>query len=287
MRKPGGQQEQVIFSIQHFCLHDGPGIRSIVFFKGCPLRCVWCQNPESWSPKPELAFKAHLCIRCRACTDICPEKAVSEPGYRDLDRCRLCFSCVGQCPSGALTRFGVPRSVASIKNELRPEFPLFWTSGGGVTFSGGEPTLFPDFAAELAQRLRDDDIHVTLETCGQFILEGTGKPLSDLLRKVDLVLFDVKLFDSTEHQCFCGIENMRIKRNLKTLARLAQQGEGPAVWPRLPLIPGITDSRKNLLGWAEFLLEAGLPYLTLIPYHSLGESKRSWLGLRPDQICRH
>ncbi len=275
----------LIFSVQHFCLQDGPGVRSLVFFKGCPLRCVWCQNPESWSPGAELGFKANLCVGCGTCVKVCPHGAMgksaawaSVPPWRNPARCRLCFSCVERCPAGALVRFGVARSVESIVEELEPEFALYRSSGGGVTFSGGEPTLHVAFAAELARRLRTEGVSVAMETGGEFALTSeTGR----LLRNLDLVLFDIKVFDDLEHRRLCGGPNRRVKENLAALARAAAQGRGPAVVPRLPLVPGLTDGVENLLGWGGLLRDIGLPRVDIVPYHSLGESKRAWLGLAP------
>jgi len=293
-------KKTLIFSIQHFCLHDGPGIRSIVFFKGCPLRCAWCQNPESWNKKPELAFKAHLCIGCETCLDACPQNAILSPGNRNTDLCRLCFTCVDKCPSSALTRFGVYRSVDDIVEELKSEYAFYKNSGGGVTFSGGEPTLFPDFATRLALALKKDGIHVAIETCGMFQSHGmedvtgppdttgptdpTGAPQGkvwDFLSLIDLVIFDVKLFDNEAHKQYCGTGNAPIKYNLKYLSKLKQSGQGPDVRLRMPVVPGITDTADNLSGWAGFLAENNFSAITLVPYHNMGESKRSWIGLAP------
>ncbi len=268
----------LIISVQHFCLHDGPGIRSLVFFKGCPLRCAWCQNPETWRAQAEIAFKAHLCIGCGTCVDACPHGALAEIGRRDAERCRLCFTCTEACPSEALHRFGLPLSVEDVLARLRPEFPLFKTSGGGVTLSGGEPSLFPGFATALATALRAEDVHVAMETSGRFSPYRTAQ----LLRHLDLLLYDVKVFDDGLHQKLCGASNERIKANLRELAAAAKGDEVPALWPRLPLIPDMTDARENLLDWAAFLLKLGIDSLTLIPYHRLGASKRGWLGLEAE-----
>jgi len=126
----------LFFSIQHFCLQDGPGIRSILFFKGCPLRCLWCHNPESWSKSSQLAYKKHLCIGCKNCVNICPEGIITEPGIWDLKKCTKCFKCVDVCPSEAMTSFGFPKSIDSILEELKPEYTYYKNSNGGVTFSG-------------------------------------------------------------------------------------------------------------------------------------------------------
>lgn len=270
-------KKPAVFSIQHFCLHDGPGVRSIVFFKGCPLRCSWCQNPESWLASPELAFKSHLCIDCKSCVNACPQQAISTPGLRDAGKCDLCFTCTDICPAGALVCFGKYTTIDSVMEELRPEFPYFQNTGGGVTFSGGEPTLFSDFIAGLANCLRAEGIHTVLETCGYFDPKADIGFLSD----IDLVLFDIKLFEEADHCKFCGTSNTKIKENLTRLADQLLAGAGPPVWPRLPLIPSVTDTAENLTGWAQFLKNIGISRLTLVPYHNLGNSKREWLNLPP------
>ena len=266
-----------VFSSQHFCLHDGPGVRSMVFFKGCPLRCAWCQNPESWRVSPEPAFKAHLCIDCKTCVDVCPQNAISAPGIRDSQKCDNCFTCVENCPAEAMVRFGKNYTVDDMIEELRPEFPYMQNTGGGVTFSGGEPTLFPEFVRHLSKRLHDEGIHTALETCGYFDPQTDNGFLAD----IDLVLFDIKLYDESAHQKFCGKPNSDIKKNLTRFSAFSLDGTGPSVWPRLPLIPTVTDTTENLLAWAEFLKGIGISFLTLVPYHKLGASKRQWLNLPP------
>ncbi|HQJ08170.1 MAG TPA: glycyl-radical enzyme activating protein [Deltaproteobacteria bacterium] len=272
-----GSTDPLIFSIQHFCLHDGPGIRSLVFFKGCPLRCPWCQNVESWKAEAEIAFKGKLCIGCGTCVGRCPERALAAAGKRDKKRCRRCFTCVEACPSGALTRFGVARSAEEIARELRPEFSLLKTSGGGVTLSGGEPALYPEFTEKLAGLLHDEGIDVAMETCGLFDFER----LTPLLRKLQLVLFDIKIHDSDRHKRICGADNAVIRHNLKSLVEAGPEKGFPPVWPRLPIVPGMTDGKENIGGWAGFLSSLGIRFLTLVPYHPMGAVKRTWLGL-PD-----
>ena len=266
-----------IFSIQHFCLHDGPGVRSMVFFKGCLLRCAWCQNPESWRTSPEPAFKSHLCIDCKTCVTVCPAKAISAPGIRDAQTCDGCFLCVENCPSGAMVRFGENYTADDVLEQLRPEFPYMNNTGGGVTFSGGEPTLFPQFVSQLSTRLHEENIHTALETCGYFDLQTDLTFLAD----IDLMLFDIKLYDDPAHQKFCGTSNIKIKENLTCLAAQSLARTGPAIWPRLPLIPTVTDTQENLTAWAQFLNDIGISYMTLVPYHNLGHSKREWLNLPP------
>jgi len=286
-----GMIKAPVFSIQHFCLHDGPGIRSIVFFKGCPLRCAWCQNPESWVKQPELAFKAHLCVGCNTCVEACPRKAYQSPGIRDETACDLCFTCADQCPSAALVRFGAYRSIDDIIDELEVEYSFYKDSGGGVTFSGGEPTLFPGFAARLTRALKNDGIHVAVETCGMFHSGEAGtesggieNSVWDFLLSTDLIIFDVKLFDDVMHQRYCGTGNAIIKDNLKQLAAVKESKSAPDVWVRMPVIPGITDTNDNLSGWADFLKETHFSGITLVPYHNMGDAKRSWLNIAPGPV---
>jgi pyruvate formate lyase activating enzyme len=226
---------------------------------------------------PEAAFKAHLCIGCNTCVEVCPQKAISAPGVRDTQKCDDCFTCVENCPSGAMVCFGKYDTIDSVLDELRPEFSYMQNTGGGVTFSGGEPTLFPAFIEKLSKRLHAEKIHTALETCGYFDPEKAIPFLSD----IDLVLFDIKLYDDDAHKKFCGTSNTKIKENFTCLAAQSLARTGPAIWPRLPLIPAITDTHENLTAWAQFLKRIGISYLTLVPYHNLGASKRQWLNLSP------
>ena len=172
-------------------------------------------------------------------------------------------------------RFGISRSVEELLEELRPEFSLFRTSGGGVTLTGGEPTLHPEFTARLGKSLRDEGIDVALETCGFFNLNK----LRPLLQELQLVLFDIKVFDEAQHRRLCGAENTVIKKNLKSLIEAWNRKEGPFIWPRLPIVPGMTDGQDNIKGWAGFLRGLGISFLTIVPYHIMGVNKRRWLGL--------
>jgi len=272
-----------VFSIQHFCLQDGPGIRSIVFFKGCPLRCAWCQNPESWNIEPDIGFKAHLCMDCGFCVSACAHGALARPGPADMAKCRHCFACVERCPTGARVRVGETMSVSTLFAALEPEFPLFAESGGGVTLSGGEPTLHAPLCGDLTGLLQAQGINVALSTCGQFTFPelNANEALARLLRDMDLILFDLKIWNPEKHRAYCGGGNRRIKENFVRLRKAFLLGAGPPVRPRLPLVPGITDTQENLKGWAGFLHEAGCHRLTLVPYHRLGEPKRTWLGIAP------
>ncbi len=199
------------------------------------------------------------------------------PGDWDPERCDFCLECVEACPAAALVTFGDRRSIDALLEQLRPEYDLYRRSGGGVTFSGGETTLFASYASRLAQGLQDEGIHVAIETCGLFKIEA----IEDLLGATDLLLYDIKLFSDAEHRQYCGSGNASIKANLEILVARAQRHEGPRVWPRLPVIPGVTDTEENLEGWATCLRALGLDGLTLVPYHELGSGKRMWLRESP------
>jgi pyruvate formate lyase activating enzyme len=191
----------------------------------------------------------------------------------------MCLECVDVCPAAALVNFGESYSVGEILTQLRPEYDLYRRSGGGVTLSGGEATLFASYAGRLAEALRDDGIHVALETCGLF----QGDTLRGLFDSLDLVLFDLKLFSDALHRHYCGAGNAPIKANFERLAARSARGEGPELWPRMPVIPGVTNTEENLQGWAGFLLGFGLDRLTLVPYHEFGAGKRDWLPGAPPQ----
>jgi glycyl-radical enzyme activating protein len=257
-----------IYAVQHFCLHDGPGVRSCVFFKGCPLRCAWCHNPEGQRAGSELAFKPHLCIGCGRCVEICEARV--EPGLPDQARCRTRFRCVEACPSGALLRYGEPLTVSAVVEALRSELPLLVSSGGGVTLSGGEPTTYAAFAARLAGLLAEEGVHVAVQTCGAFDLDDPD--VKTLLDSVDLLLFDVKLADPAAHRLWTGQDNEGIVANLRRLA------DRLPVWPRMPLVPEVNDAPEQLDAMAELLIGCGLGRLTLVPYHDMGRSRSAWLG---------
>ncbi|MBI9084833.1 MAG: glycyl-radical enzyme activating protein [Desulfobacterales bacterium] len=271
-----------VFSLQHFCLHDGPGIRSLVFFKGCPLRCAWCQNPESWRPAPEIGFREDRCIGCGACIEVCPTGAAAGAD----GACTRCFACVDRCPTGARVRFGQDREVSSLLADLAPEFPLMADSGGGVTLSGGEPVLHAAFARVLTSALQERGVHVALSTCGFFAETDLGSqhPVAGLLLSVDLILFDLKVWDPDQHVRLCKRENRSIRENFTRLQRAYLDRAAPPVWPRIPLVPGITDTRENLTQWAGFLRDRQCGHVTVVPYHDMGANKRQWLGLDPSPI---
>ena len=266
----------LILDIKGNSLDDGPGIRSVVFFKGCPLSCVWCHNPESKKASVEIAFDPKLCINCGACRKICPPKALSRDNryYIDRQRCDLCFQCVEICPSGALGRVGNVLSVDDIVKKILPDKPFFDVSGGGVTLSGGEPTRFMEFTSELLKRFKHHDIHTLLETCGLFNLE---KFMDRLYPYVDAIYFDIKIMDREAHQKFCGTPNEKILENLKSLSAVCQQ-DGKVFLPRVPLVPAITDTADNLKQIASFLKALDIHEASLLEYNPLWHEKSFKIG---------
>ncbi len=263
----------LIVDIKRHSLEDGPGIRSVVFFKGCPLRCVFCQNPETQEFGPEIVFRPRSCVDCKSCVAACPRGAPLAPVVRATG-CDACGECTRACPSGAMALLGRRLSVDEIVNVVLRDEPFYRHSGGGVTLSGGECTAFPEFAGELLARLRGQGISTAIETCGEFSYPQFAQWI---LPHVDLILFDVKLADSEEHARFTGRGNQRIWANLAELLATAPE----RVQPRIPLISGITATRENLAALAARLAELGARSLTLLPYNPLGIAMAESLGRDP------
>lgn len=270
MKKP------LIFEIKGNSLDDGPGIRTVVFFKGCPLSCVWCHNPESKRAWAELSFDPKECIGCNSCLENCPNGAISRDNPFFIDRllCKLCFSCVEVCPSGALSRMGLQRSVEEIAQIVIKDKPFYAVSGGGVTLSGGEATLHMEYASELLKTLKAEGIHTLIETCGYFDI---SKFEELLLPYIDVIYYDLKIFDPTNHQRFCGVANQRILSNYIRLNSLAQFG-GFEIIPRVPLIPDITDTEENIRSIASFLKLHQVKKYELLAYNPLWHDKASKIG---------
>ncbi len=267
----------LILEIKGNSLDDGPGIRTVVFFKGCPLSCVWCHNPESRKAVPEIAFDGKLCVDCGECRKTCPEKALSKsnPFYIDRNRCSLCFICTGVCPSGALEQVGKTMTVSDIIKKVLPDKPFYISSGGGVTLSGGEATLYMDFASALSKELKKNEIHTLLETCGSFDL----RMFMDLLYPhLDMIYYDIKIMDNEQHKKYCRLSNERILSNLKELSAITKK-DGKFLLPRTPLIPGMTDSEDNIRAVGEFLLKLGITEAALLPYNPFWHEKNAKVGL--------
>jgi len=273
---PAAKSKPLILYLKRNCLDDGPGIRTTVFFKGCPLGCVWCHNPESKSPKSELSFEPEKCIGCRTCIYACKRKAIDRDfaGYIDRARCNLCFKCTLECPSQAMTRMGAPMDIGEIVPVIKKDMPFYKTSGGGVTLSGGEPAMHIPFCAELLGECKALGVHTLIETCGWFDYARFSRALLPLL---DAIYFDVKLIDNEQHKKYCGAENKKILDNFRRLNEAARAG-GAAVLPRVPLVPGITDTGANLSLTAAFLRGCGADSVALLPYNPTWIKKSSMLG---------
>jgi len=230
-----------VFDIQKFSIHDGPGIRTLVFLKGCPLSCLWCCNPESQLREPQLIFYGERCIKANKCLEVCPTHAISVKDNQlvlDKNLCHLCGKCVEACYAGAWKMFGMVVDVDYIMKEIEKDALFYKNSGGGVTFGGGEPLLYPDFIGAVASRCKSEAIPVAIETCGF----APWKSFEKALDNIDLVLFDIKHMDPQRHKELCGRSNQLILRNLE---RLSQKGDIEVV-VRMPIIPGMNDSEDNI-----------------------------------------
>ena len=256
----------LIFNIMRFCLHDGPGTRTTVFFKGCPLCCWWCHNPEGRSAKPELMFFENRCVLCGECLKACPHGAiVQEDGVmRTTKACRACGTCVDACAAGARELAGQWMTAAEVLDEIEKD-RLFWDeSGGGVTFSGGEPFLQPNFLESLLDACRARHIHTAVETCGY----AKRDMLLRLGGKVDLFLFDLKLLDSEKHRAHTGRSNESILANLSALAQA-----GRDVIVRYPVIPEVNGDEENVKEMVALLQSLGIGRIHLLPFHRAGAAK--------------
>jgi len=271
-------KRRLTLEIKGNSLDDGPGIRSVVFFKGCPLSCSWCHNPESKKQETEISFDPEACVGSQACFDVCPKSALSSdnPLFIDRNACDLCFDCVEQCPSGALERVGHEMSVAEIVRTALKDKPFFDSSNGGVTFSGGEPTLNMEFLSESAKALKEKDINVLIETSGQFNFD---KFKALVYPYVDLIYFDIKLMDRELHRKYCGPSNASILKNFKKLQQQYLAG-GVKILPRTPLIPNITDTSENLFAIASLYKELKVKTTQLLAYHPMWQNKNIKIGIQ-------
>lgn len=259
--------QSLLFDIQRFSIHDGPGIRTVVFFKGCNLVCPWCQNPESIAPFPELAYYPERCTGTNDCIMACHKKAISSNGTEliiDRELCKTCGGCTVECVSGALKIIGKKYSVQAVFDELLRDIDYYKVSGGGVTFSGGEPTLHTEFITGLLQLCRNNGIHTNIETNGYFRWEKFKK----ILPLLDLIYFDIKITDHADHHRVLSAGNETILGNMEKLIA----SKAPVEF-RIPLIPNYTDREKNLLEIISLLKKHHITRIHLLPYHSMGEQK--------------
>lgn len=267
-----------VFNIQHYSVHDGPGIRTIIFLKGCPLRCRWCCNPESQSFTTDLAYNPNKCVGekgCYQCVDACPAQAVSPNPYGKIaiarEVCDLCSACLEVCPSKALHAFGKKMTVKEIFDQVESDAIFYSRSGGGITISGGEPLSQAQFTLELLKEAKKRRINSAIETCGF----GKWEDLKAITGYLKVVLFDIKSMDDHKHIDFTGVSNTVILENFQ---RLTQEFPELPVIVRIPVIPGLNDTEAELEQILTFVKD--IPGITcdLLPYHRMGQSKYEFLG---------
>ena len=272
--------DPLIFEIKRNSLDDGPGIRTVIFFKGCPLSCAWCQNPEGRSPRPDISFDKKKCIGCKTCINICTNHALNRhPDYFvNREKCDLCYECAANCPTEALAPVGRAMQVDEIVETVKKDIPFFKTSGGGVTLSGGEATMYMPFAGKLLRALKEEGIHTLIETCGHFDLDQFSKRLYPWL---DHIYYDLKFLEPGLHEKYCGVSNEKILDNFVVLYRRYLKG-GIPVLPRISLIPRLTATKSNLKGLATFLRMNKVRQISLLEYNPLWEDKMDMVGMKSD-----
>ena len=278
-----------IVDIKDNSLDDGVGIRSVVFFKGCPLRCVWCQNPEAQKVHQELVFEAEKCIHCApSCFVRCPNEAFD---YTNMiihrEKCNLSWNCVESCPANVFSVAGKQYDINYLIQRFSSNIIFYQNSNGGVTLSGGEPMLYPEYILNLIHGLRKESITIAIETCGLFNFDVPSRRIID---QIQYLYFDVKLVDSEKHKQFCGADNTQILQNLEKLIKedivilpkdkteLLKPAVKPYLIPRIPLIPEIVTDPENLRDIAQFLRNLNVKMIDLLPYNPLWVKKSNTIG---------
>ncbi|MDD5015406.1 MAG: glycyl-radical enzyme activating protein [Atribacterota bacterium] len=263
----------IIFNIQRYSIHDGPGIRTTVFLKGCPLNCWWCQNPESQLSGQEMIFWGDRCVVCGACSTICSSGAIQMKDgipVTEKEKCILCGKCIEKCPALAREMIGKKITAEEVIKEIEKDLVFYEESDGGVTFSGGEPLGQSEFLEVLLNACREKKIHTAVDTSG-YISWGI---LNKISPKVDLFLYDLKIMDSERHKKYTGVSNELILENLKKLSSVHHN-----IFIRFPVIPGINDDDQNLKEMGEFLSSLKIAQVNILPYHYIGIDKYKRLGM--------
>jgi pyruvate formate lyase activating enzyme len=264
--------EGIVFDFKRYATDDGPGIRTTVFLKGCPLRCPWCHNPEGQISTPELIYRKKKCLECFECVEACPTRALTHVGGQLLiDRrlCNLCGTCLKTCPADAVGVSGKTFSEVEVMKEVEKDRAFYEESSGGVTFSGGEPLMQVDFLDCLLEKCRKENIHTAVDTCGYSSRSNFAKIMS----KVDVFLYDIKVMDDRIHKKYTGVSNKLILENLAELA-----DKGKSILARFPVIPSINDDQTNISKTGEFLCKNGIENIHVLPYHRAGTEKYRSLG---------
>lgn len=282
--------QPLIFDIKRYSINDGPGIRITIFIKGCPLKCAWCHNPESQSPKVQKFYTASKCIGAQDCIEVCPNNALTltpDGIVTDFNACKLCGKCAEACPSKAIEMSGKLYDVAELMQIIERERVHFEHSGGGVTFSGGEPLMFPEFLIEMLKACGERNFHRTVDTCG---FSKTEK-LLEVAKHTDLFLYDLKLMDDIKHKKWTGVSNQLILKNLKTLAEL-----GANINIRVPLIRNVNTDVQEISKMAEFISKLHFknhesefaapnkPTVNILPYHNFAANKFNKLGTHYNEM---
>lgn len=267
-QSPEAATEGFIFDLKRYAIHDGQGIRTTVFLKGCPLRCRWCHNPESWRPTPELSLRIRRCVRCGRCEQVCRHDAVTMvegKSITDAAQCVLCGQCITECPAGAREIIGQRVSAGEVMAEIRKDIIFYDESGGGVTFSGGEPLMQPEFLLAILKMCRAEDIHTAVDTT----CYGEPRLVRRVARVARLFLCDIKHMDSEKHEQYTGVRNEVILDNIKMLTEM-----GRRVRIRIPIVPGFNADRENIERTAEFVRSLRtVSRIDILPYNQGGADK--------------
>jgi len=261
----------IILNIERFAIHDGPGIRTVVFMKGCPLKCLWCSTVDGQLMSPEMEYFVDKCIKCKRCVEVCPTKAIRESNADEIitDRryCDNCGRCAKVCSTGARQIVGEVMTVGQVVEEVEKDALFYSNSGGGITLSGGEPAMQPEFSLGILKACKERGIHTAIETCGYVKWDI----LDEMLKYLDLVYMDIKHMSPVEHKKLTTKRNRLILENAR---RMATKYAGKPLIIRIPVIPGYNDSDENIISTAQFLRQLkGDHKIELLPYHKLGVPK--------------